>query len=100
MRVDLFGAAAIDAFHRLIEDPDVPAKVPSPDDPENPPEFEAWLQEVDGWWEQWTCSLCAHWKPIDNETGECHGPELRCGVTSYDSMCEQWYPIKVEGGDG
>ncbi len=36
------------------------------------------------------CIACAFWRSEDGKTGECFGPEIACGKTSWKDCCEQW----------
>lgn len=37
-----------------------------------------------------TCRQCQFWQSETGATGECNGPELKCGTTWARQLCEQW----------
>ena len=52
--------------------------------------LEAWCQASHPRLMEYTCRRCLFWNSEDGQQGLCGGPEGSCGMTSGDSMCEQW----------
>lgn len=44
--------------------------------------------------EKWCCRRCLYWQSSDGESGDCNDPEMPCGRTRREQLCENFTPYR------